>query len=292
MRNLFIVLISLIAINGFALEPAFAESSSGLSIADGETVEEAVAQIIEILEKQRFEIVLVVNHAAAADSIGLDLRPTQVIFARQPRIFERLTRKRSDTIALDLPLKFLVYEDANREIQVISNPVGYLLDRHDIKIIDPLLRALQSKVNQFGKPASGLVAIESTRTLTETVDSLIAEIDSRDGFRIPLVLDYGKYDRGIKRRHRDNLPQQVLIVFGNPNVGTPLMQADQRIGLNLPQTYLVSGNKEGNVNILWNDPFFKAECCNIQGQNGRLAAIAAALREIAEIGAGIGPEGG
>ena len=296
MRNLFIVLISLITINGFALPPALADSNAGLSIEDAASVEEAVERITAILEKQGFDIVLVVNHAAAAASIDppQELRPTQVIFARQPLIFERLTRKRSDTIALDLPLKFLVYEDADEEIQVISNPVGYLLDRHDIKIKDPVLRLLQLSVNKFGDPDSGLVAIKSTRTLAETVESLKAEIESRApaGFRIPLVLDFGKYDydRGSKRRHRDNLPQQVLIVFGNPNVGTPLMQADQRIGLNLPQTYLVSEDKEGRVSILWNDPFFKAECCNIQGQNERLAAIAAALHAIAEIGADIPPK--
>jgi uncharacterized protein (DUF302 family) len=141
-----------------------------------------------------------------------------------------------------------------------------------------------------------LVAIKSTRTLADTVDSLIAEIESEPraeaGFRIPLVLDFTEDNRGRHRRHRDNLLRQVLIVFGNPNAGTPLMQADQRIGLNLPQEYLVSEDKDGQVNIIWNDPFFIAECCNIQGQNGRLAAIAAVLREIAEIGAGNLPEGG
>lgn len=289
MRNLLIAIICFVTMNGFALQPALADSNLSISIEGAATVDEAVAQIIEILEGQGFDIVLVVNHAAAAASVDLDLRPTQVIFARQPRIFERLTRKRSDTIALDLPLKFLVYEDAGGEIQFISNPVGYLVDRHDIKIKDPVLRLLQLINNQFGDPASGLVAIKSTRTLAETVDSLIAEIERRAGagFRIPLVLDFGKYDRDGKRRHRDNLPQQVLIVFGNPNAGTPLMQADQRIGLNLPQEYLVSEDKDGQVNIIWNDPFFIAECCNIQGENGRLTAIAAALLAIAEIGAGI-----
>lgn len=56
MRNLFIVLVSLITINGFALPPALAESNSGRSVADADSVDEAVAQIIEILENQGFEI--------------------------------------------------------------------------------------------------------------------------------------------------------------------------------------------------------------------------------------------
>jgi uncharacterized protein (DUF302 family) len=288
MRNLLIAIIFFVTITGFASQPVFAELNTSTSIAGAATVDEAVAQIINILEDRGFDIELVVNHAAAAASVGLELRPTQVIFARQPPIFERLTRRRDDNIAIDLPLKFLVYEDAEGEIQVTSNPVGNLVDRFDIKIKDPILRLLQLSVNQFGKPASGLVSIQSNQTLSDTVDSLIAEIESRAGagFRIPLVLDFAEDDRGRKHRHRGKLPQQVLIVFGNPNVGTPLMQADQRIGLNLPQEYLVSEAKSGQVNIIWNDPFFIAECCNIQGQNGRLAAIADALRAIAEIGAG------
>ncbi len=271
MRNLLIAIISFVALIGFELQPTLAESNSGLSIEDTATVDETVEQIIDILEGQGFDIELVVNHAAAAASVGLELRPTQVIFARQPPIFERLTRRLDDNIAIDLPLKFLVYEDAEGEIQVISNPTGYLVDRFDIALKNRVLKSLQISVNQFGKPASGLVSIKSSRTLADTVDSLIAEIESRAGagFRIPLVLDFTEDDRDRKLKHKDKLLQQVLIVFGNPNVGTPLMQADQRIGLNLPQKYLVSEDKDGQVSIIWNDPFFIAECCNIQGENGR-----------------------
>jgi uncharacterized protein (DUF302 family) len=293
MRNLLIVLISLITINGFAIEPTRAESHPNLSIADADSVDEAVERFTAILEKQGFDIVLIVNHTDAAKSVGLELRPTQVIYARQPRILERLTLKRSDTVGIDLPLKFLVYEDENGEIQDTSNPVGYLVDRHDIKPKDFLLRWLQRRVNQFGKPASGLVTIKSSQSLADTVDSLIAEIESRAGagFRIPLVLDFTEDDRDRnKHRHRGKLPQQVLIVFGNPNVGTPLMQADQLIGLDLPQEYLVWEHRDGRVHITWNDPFFIAARYNIQGENGRLAAIDAALLAIAEIGADIDPK--
>jgi uncharacterized protein (DUF302 family) len=283
MRNLFIVLISLITINGFALQPALAESKSGLSIEDAESVEDAVERISAILEKQGFDIVLVVNHAAAAASVDLKLRPTQVIYARQPRIFERLTLKRSHTIGIDLPLKFLVFEDAEGEIQEISNPLGYLVDRHDIKPKDFLLRWLQFRVNQFGKPASGLVTIPSNQTFEETVESLKTAIPSPP-FRFPLEVDFDD-GPGSYRKHRGSrLP--FLLVFGNPAVGTPLMQEDQRIGLDLPQEYLVWEDRDGGVYITWNDPFFIAERYDIRDQDERLTLIANALNNFAQIGAG------
>jgi uncharacterized protein (DUF302 family) len=283
MRNLFIVLISLITINGFALQPALAESNSGLSIEDAESVEDAVERISAILEKQGFDIVLVVNHAAAAASVDLKLRPTQVIYARQPRIFERLTLKRSHTIGIDLPLKFLVFEDAEGEIQEISNPLGYLVDRHDIKPKDFLLRWLQFRVNQFGKPASGLVTIPSNQTFEETVESLKTAIPSPP-FGFPLEVDFDD-GPGSYRKHRGSrLP--FLLVFGNPAVGTPLMQEDQRIGLDLPQEYLVWEDRDGGVYITWNDPFFIAERYDIRDQDERLTLIANALNNFAQIGAG------
>lgn len=282
MRNLIILIIGLITINGIAIEPALADSRTGLSIEDAETVDEAVAQVIEILEKQGFETD-VINHAAAAASVDLELRPTQVIYARQPRIFERLTLKRRDTVGIDLPLKFLVFEDEMGEIQVTSNPVGYLVDRHDIKPKDFLLRWLQFSVNQFGKPASGLVTIQSNQTFEETVESLKSAIPSPP-FRFPFAVDFDD-GSGSYRKHRGSrLP--FLLVFGNPAVGTFLMQEDQRIGLDLPQEYLVWEDRYGEVYITWNDPFFIAARYDIQDQDARLTAIANALDNFAQIGAG------
>jgi uncharacterized protein (DUF302 family) len=127
MRNLLFALIYLVTINGFALQSVLADSKTAISIQetaisiqDADSVDDAVAHIIEIPEGQAFDIVLVVNHAASA-SVGQELRPTQVIFARQSRIFERLTLKHSDTIGIDLPLKYLVWEDRDGEVNITWN---------------------------------------------------------------------------------------------------------------------------------------------------------------------------
>jgi uncharacterized protein (DUF302 family) len=283
MRNLFFALICLVTINGFALPSVLADSNTSISVQDADSVDDAVAHIIEILESQGFDIVLVVNHAAAAASVGLELRPTQVIFARQSRTFERLTLKRSGTIGIDLPLKFLIFEDAAGEIQVTSNPVGYLVDRHGAAVKDPLLRLLQSSVNQFGIPPDGLVTIFSKQSFEDTVESLKSAVPSPP-FRIPLELDFNA--DGSRNRKLQGIRRPFLLVFGNPAVGTPLMQADQRIGLDLPQKYLVWEDRDGGVNITWNDPFFIAARYNIQDQDARLTAIANALNNFAQIGAG------
>ena len=292
MRNLLITIICFVTINGFSLPAAFAdqdpEISPEISIGDAENVDDAVAHITAALERQGFEIVLTVNHSAAAAGVGRGLAPTQVIFARPPRLFERRLLKRSDTIGIDLPLKFLVFHrEGETEIQVTFNSVGYLVDRHDIKINDLLLWLLQYKVEQFGDAPDGLITIQSLLSVEETVQSLQEAILSNPAFRIPLVLDYDA-DRGHDRYHRDHrLP--VLIVFGNPNAGTPLMQADQCIGIDLPQKILVWEDADDGVYITYNDPFFIARRHNIQGQDKLLEAIAGALRRFVLLGAGRSP---
>jgi uncharacterized protein (DUF302 family) len=84
---------------------------SGLNIEDATSVQEAVEHITFTLEGQGFEIVTTVNFKLAAASIGVEIRPTTVIIATNPSLETPLIRRRQ-TVALDFPAKFLVFEDA------------------------------------------------------------------------------------------------------------------------------------------------------------------------------------
>ena len=259
------------------------QSSAIAEVSDAASVADAVTLITSRLEQQGFGIALVVDHAAGAASVGLELAPTQVILARPPRFLERRLLRRNATVGLDLPLKILVFE-RDGEIQVRFNSIGYLVERHDIALRDFLLNSLDSVLEQFGGRVSGLVTIASLLSAEETLESLRAAISSNPAFRIPLVLDFN-----VRRRNR-NRPFPVLVVFGNPNAGTPLMQVDQRIGIDLPQKFLVWEDRQGGVYISYNDPNFFADRYNIEGQDERLGAIANALRRFALTGAGQDPD--
>lgn len=255
--------------------PATAQQIDRAAMTHGaSTVDEAVARVRSTLEAQGYEVVLVVNHAAAAASVGLELRPTQVVLARQPRYLERLALSRSATIGIDLPIKIAVFEDAAGAIQLRINPVGYLVDRHDIPLTDWFAWSYGLATRQFGDAAEGLVTVESARGVHDTVAALVVALGANPAFRVPLVLDYDGHGSG-----------PVLVVFGNPNAGTPLMQASQEVALDLPQKMLV-WHRRGQVFITYNDPFFVAARHNIAGQDARLGAIAGALANFAAIAAG------
>lgn len=241
------------------------------------SVQDAVNIVEDTLQQRGYEIPLIVDHSAAAASVGLELRPTQVVFARLPKHYERALLKRSNTVGIDLPIKILVFEDGDGAIQIRINPIGYMLDRHDIVIRDSLFRRLNRETSQFVDREDGLITVTSTRSLENTSLALQGAIGTAGTFRIPLVLDYGV---GVHRS------KPILIVFGNPMAGTPLMQNTQEVGLDLPQKFLIWEDGQGDVQITYNDPFFIAKRHNVQGQELLLSNISNALANFAAAGVG------
>ncbi len=249
----------------------------------GPGIDKTVQHIVDTLTEQGLEIVLLVDHAAAADSVGLPLNPTKVIFARQSRALEGMLLRRSATAGIDLPLKFLVFEDDASRPNIRVNTVGYIVDRHNIEVRDFVLKALDNRVTQFSTPDTGLVTVASSQGLQATADALVDAISQNPAFRIPLVLDYSERNAADDARSGTRGP--VLVVFGNPTVGTPLMQSSQEIALDLPQKFLV-WQRDDEVFISYNDPFFIGRRHNVQDQDDRLAMIATALANFAAAAAG------
>ena len=237
-----------------------AAHSDGFRIKDAISVPEAVDQIRSTLEGQGFEIIATIQHDAAAASVDLDLRPTTVILASHP-FFDFALIRRRQKVAIDLPLKLLVLEDGNGQVQLEINDEGFLVDRHGIRQRDKLLRHLNATLNQFGRQDNGIIKIESNQSVDDTVDKFLALLMER-GFRIPIPGGIDFKERA--RKFRIKLRPTKLIVFGNPMVGTPLMQNDQSIGIDLPQKVLVFKDWRGKVFIAFNDPKFLAKKHNLQ----------------------------
>lgn len=72
-----------------------------------------------------------------------------------------------------------------------------------------------------------------------------------------------------------------VILFGNPKGGTPLMQAKQTIGIDLPLKALVWQDESGKTWLSYNDPVWLAARHDVIGAGQIVAAMSAALAEIA-----------
>jgi uncharacterized protein (DUF302 family) len=102
--------------------------------------------------------------------------------------------------------------------------------------------------------SSGLVTCISKFGPKETMDRLAAAVTTR-GISIMARIDHAAAAAEIGMELR---PTEVLI-FGNPRAGTPLMQAVQTVGIDLPLKALVWQDEGGTTWLTYNDPQWLAQ---------------------------------
>ena len=126
----------------------------------------------------------------------------------------------------------------------------------------------------------GLTTIKSRLGPKDTTVRLAAEVTSR-GMSVFARIDHAAGAASIGMPLR---PTEVLI-FGNAKGGTPLMQAVQTIGLDLPLKILVWQDEAGDTYLSYNDPAWLARRYGITGEAeavaGKLASALAAVASAA-----------
>ena len=101
--------------------------------------------------------------------------------------------------------------------------------------------------------AEGLVAVKSPHSVKETVDRFESAAKAR-GLIVFLRVDHAA---GAKKIGKVLRPTELL-VFGNPQGGTPLMECAQSAGIDLPLKALAWQDASGQVWLGYNDPKFLA----------------------------------
>jgi uncharacterized protein (DUF302 family) len=94
----------------------------------------------------------------------------------------------------------------------------------------------------------GLITIASNYSVAETIDRL-ADAATSAGLRVFARVDHGAGAKEVAMALR---PTQLLI-FGHPRGGTPLMQARQTVGIDLPLKGLAWEDDAGQVWLTYND---------------------------------------
>ena len=92
---------------------------------------ETLKRVESALHEQGLTIFCIVDHSGEAEKVGLKLRPTQLILFGSPKGGTPVMVA-SPTIAIDLPLKALIWEDAGGKVWVSHNSPEYLQQRHNV----------------------------------------------------------------------------------------------------------------------------------------------------------------
>ncbi|MEO6603604.1 MAG: DUF302 domain-containing protein [Polyangiaceae bacterium] len=127
----------------------------------------------------------------------------------------------------------------------------------------------------------GMVTLKSAFGPTETMDRFQAAVSAK-GMAVFARVDHAKgaAEVGLKL-----LPTELLI-FGSARAGTPLMQQDQRIGLDLPLKALVWQDDSAETWLTYKDPGWVVLHHGLAAGNPIASAMAAALAALAAAAVG------
>jgi uncharacterized protein (DUF302 family) len=117
-----------------------------------------------------------------------------------------------------------------------------------------LLAALLLAAVSSAQAADGLIAVTSPRSARDTMNRL-EELVQQRGLKVFARIDHAAGAAKIGKALR---PTEVLI-FGNPQGGTPFMECAQSLGIDLPLKALVWEDAAGDVWVGYNDPLFLAQ---------------------------------
>ena len=113
------------------------------------SVAETLKRLESVLQSRSLAVFARVDHSGEAEKVGMKMHPTQLIIFGSPNAGTSLMVA-SPTLAIDLPLKALVWEDAGGKVWVSYNTPEYLKQRHNIPddlvkniaVIGPLMQSV------------------------------------------------------------------------------------------------------------------------------------------------------
>lgn len=133
-----------------------------------------------------------------------------------------------------------------------------------------------------GGSNDGLVTLESDASVEESVARVREAIEDNDALGVMATVDHEANAETVDR----DLPPTTVLVFGNPDLGTPLMQASRTLAIDLPQKLLVMERDDGTVTVTYNDPRYLADRHGLDGEDDRLETVSDALGSLAAVAAG------
>ncbi len=127
----------------------------------------------------------------------------------------------------------------------------------------------------------GLVTVQSDHDFATTTISLTTALADA-GLTIFGIIDHAA--NAANAGHE--LPPTTVVLVGNPDLGTPLMQSSRSVAIDLPQKFLI-WEDNGAVFVTYNNPQYLVERHGISGEAETIDRIAQALEKFAGTVAGV-----
>lgn len=128
-------------------------SDGVINVKSDHSVTDTANKLEQVLLSKGMKVFMRIPHSEGAKSVGVDLRPTELIIFGNPKVGSPLM-KCAQSVALDLPQKALIWQDATENVWISYNDPAYLQQRHDIKGCDKVLEKVTGVLEKLTQSAA------------------------------------------------------------------------------------------------------------------------------------------
>ena len=148
MRKLFICLALSFIMGSVAL------ADDGLvSVKSTHDVKTTADRLESILKEKGMRIFIRIDHAQGASSVGISLRPTELVIFGNPKVGSPFMQC-GQSAAIDLPQKALIWQDAAGQVWLTYNDPKYIAKRHGITECGQVIAKIGTALGNFAKYAT------------------------------------------------------------------------------------------------------------------------------------------
>jgi len=127
----------------------------------------------------------------------------------------------------------------------------------------------------------GLITVKSKFSVAETLNRLSRVLEEK-GIAIMARISHSD---GARKAALSLRPTELLL-FGNPKLGTPLMQGNQTVGIDLPMKVLAWKDENGQVWLTYNDPVYFAKRHGVDNRRSVIDKMSKALKQFTALAVG------
>lgn len=137
-------------------------------------------------------------------------------------------------------------------------------------------------ISGYGNATNSLTSIESEFSSVETANRFVAILESK-GLTLFARIDHQRNAESVNLKLRET----EVIIFGNPKIGTLLMQCSQEVAIDLPQKVLIWTDNENKVWVSYNNPEYIKERHGLKGCDKVINKVSSVLKLLTSAAASI-----
>jgi uncharacterized protein (DUF302 family) len=120
-----------LALPASAADNTLRKKNGIVDVPSNHSVDETVERVKSILQSKGITLFVVIDHSGEAAKVGMKMPPTKLLIFGNPKAGTPLMLA-APSVAIDLPLKILVWEDGQGKVWLSYNSPEYLQERHGL----------------------------------------------------------------------------------------------------------------------------------------------------------------